>query len=130
MGARVGAAPSTQSDTWRAAKVCLIGQTVAQDAVRRAPIRSASRSASAACRFTVIGVLESKGQSMMGPDQDDVVLMPISTARKRVLGASRCKQRSVGTIWVKVRDGDDMKAAEEQMRDLLRQRHQLHARPG
>ena len=38
--------------------------------------------------FTVIGVLESKGQSMMGYDQDDLILMPLSTARKRVLGAT------------------------------------------
>jgi putative ABC transport system permease protein len=76
--------------------------------------------------FTVIGVLEGKGQSMMGADQDDLVLMPISTARKRVLGATNlAKQRSVGTIWVKVREGYDMKGAEEQVRGLLRQRHRL-----
>ncbi|HET9734077.1 MAG TPA: FtsX-like permease family protein, partial [Burkholderiales bacterium] len=67
-----------------------------------------------------------KGQSMMGTDQDDLVLMPISTARKRVLGATNlAKQRSVGTIWVKVREGHDMKAAEDQVRALLRQRHRL-----
>ncbi len=108
-----------------ATKVCLVGQTVARQLfgganplgqvirVRRVP-------------FTVIGVLESKGQSMMGTDQDDLVLMPISTARKRVLGASNlAKQRSVSTIWVKVADGYDMKAAEEQVRSLLRQRHRL-----
>jgi putative ABC transport system permease protein len=76
--------------------------------------------------FTVIGTLETKGQSMMGSDQDDVILMPISTARKRVLGASNiAKQRSVGAIWVKVAEGYDMKTAEEQVRALLRQRHRL-----
>ena len=113
------------SDMAGATKVCLIGQTVARQLfggsdplgqslrIRRVP-------------FTVIGVLESKGQSMMGTDQDDLILMPISTARKRVLGASNlAKQRSVGTIWVKVREGYDMKAAEEQVRSLLRQRHRL-----
>jgi putative ABC transport system permease protein len=78
--------------------------------------------------FTVIGLLESKGQSMMGSDQDDVILMPISTARKRVLGASNlAKQRSVGAIWVQVAAGQDMKAAEDQVRALLRQRHRLQA---
>jgi putative ABC transport system permease protein len=52
--------------------------------------------------------------------------MPISTARKRVLGATAlAKQRSVGTIWVQVREGYDMKVAEEQVRALLRQRHRL-----
>jgi len=113
------------TDMAGATKVCLVGQTVARQLfggadplgqvirVRRVP-------------FTVIGVLESKGQSMTGTDQDDLVLMPISTARKRVLGASNlAKQRSVGTIWVKVAEGYDMKAAEEQVRALLRQRHRL-----
>ena len=113
------------ADMAGATKVCLVGQTVAKQLfggadplgqvirVRRVP-------------FTVIGVLESKGQSMMGSDQDDLILMPISTARKRVLGASTlAKQRSVGTIWVKVAEGHDMKNAEEQVRALLRQRHRL-----
>jgi putative ABC transport system permease protein len=113
------------SDMAGATKVCLVGQTVARQLfggvdplgqvirVRRVP-------------FTVIGVLESKGQSMMGSDQDDLILMPITTARKRVLGASNlAKQRSVGTIWVKVAEGYDMKVAEEQVRSLLRQRHRL-----
>jgi putative ABC transport system permease protein len=113
------------SDMAGATKVCLVGQTVARQLfgggdplgqlirIRRVP-------------FTVIGVLESKGQSMMGTDQDDLILMPISTARKRVLGASNlAKQRSVGTIWVKVREGYDMKAGEDQVRALLRQRHRL-----
>jgi putative ABC transport system permease protein len=117
--------PFDAADIAGATKVCLIGQTVArqlfggvdpvgqQIRIRRVP-------------FTVIGVLETKGQSMMGTDQDDLVLMPISTARKRVLGAtSLAKQRSVGTIWVKVREGHDMKAAEAQVRTLLRQRHRL-----
>ncbi|OFZ88879.1 MAG: multidrug ABC transporter substrate-binding protein, partial [Betaproteobacteria bacterium RBG_16_66_20] len=115
------------TDLAGATKVCLIGQTVAKQLfggtdpvgqvirVRRVP-------------FTVIGVLESKGQSMMGYDQDDLILMPISTARKRVLGSGNlAKQRSVGTIWVKVAEGYDMKAAEEQVRSLLRQRHRLQA---
>jgi putative ABC transport system permease protein len=113
------------TDMAGATKVCLVGQTVARQLfggadplgqvirVRRVP-------------FTVIGVLESKGQSMMGSDQDDLILMPISTARKRVLGSGNlAKQRSVGTIWVKVAEGYDMKAAEEQVRSLLRQRHRL-----
>jgi putative ABC transport system permease protein len=74
----------------------------------------------------VIGVLETKGQSLMGTDQDDVILMPISTARTRVVGsASAAKQRSVGTIWVKVADGVDASAVEGQVRGLLRQRHRL-----
>ena len=85
MGGRRAAARSTSRTSTRAAKVVLLGQTVARtlfgDAdpvgetvrIRRVPL-------------TVIGVLDRKGQSMIGQDQDDVVLMPITTARKRVLG--------------------------------------------
>jgi putative ABC transport system permease protein len=74
----------------------------------------------------VIGLLDRKGQNMMGQDQDDIILMPISTARKRVLGSTQqAKSRSVGSIMVKVKDGADMEAADARMRELLRQRHRL-----
>jgi putative ABC transport system permease protein len=108
-----------------AGKVCIVGQTVVRELfggddpvgqvvrIKRVP-------------FTVIGVLENKGQSMMGSDQDDIILVPIATARSRVLGAANlAKQRAVSTIWVKVADGYDTQAAEEQVRALLRQRHRL-----
>ena len=114
-----------QADINGATKVAIIGQTVATSLfgdtsaidqvirIRKVPL-------------TVIGVLERKGQSMTGQDQDDLVLMPISTARKRVLGATvAAKSRSVGSITVKVRDGANLKEAEQKMRDLLRQRHRL-----
>jgi putative ABC transport system permease protein len=113
------------ADQAGAAKVCLIGRTVArqlfgdadpvgqQIRIRRVP-------------FEVVGLLESKGQSMIGTDQDDVILMPIASARTRVLGnPSQARQRSVGAIWVQVDAGADMKAAEEQTRALLRQRHRI-----
>ena len=113
------------TDMAGATKVCLVGQTVARQLFGGAdPVGQVIRIRRVP--FTVIGVLEGKGQSMMGSDQDDLILMPISTARKRVLGsATTAKQRSVGTIWVKVREGYDMKQAEEQVRALLRQRHRL-----
>jgi putative ABC transport system permease protein len=108
-----------------AAKVCLVGQTVVKNLfgatdpigqtirIRRVP-------------FTVVGVLENKGQSMMGTDQDDVVLMPLNTARNRVLGSTTlAKQRAVTVIWVKVDDGLETAAIAEQVRGLLRQRHRL-----
>ncbi len=75
--------------------------------------------------LTIIGVLARKGQNALGQDQDDIILMPISTARNRVLGQTQGKQRRVGTISVKTADGADMKAIEERINDLLRQRHKL-----
>jgi putative ABC transport system permease protein len=62
---------------------------------------------------------------MMGQDQDDVLLMPLSTARTRVLGVTQSKSRSVNSIMVKIKEGADMAAGEARMRELLRQRHRL-----
>jgi putative ABC transport system permease protein len=61
----------------------------------------------------------------MGQDQDDVILMPLSTARNRVLGGNIAKQRSVGSMYVRIRDGADMADTEAEIRSLLRQRHRL-----
>jgi putative ABC transport system permease protein len=108
-----------------AGKVCLIGATVARQLFGSSdPLDQVIRIKRVP--FTVIGVLDVKGQSLMGTDQDDLVLMPITTARTRVLGsANAARQRSVGTIWVKVADGIDTRRVEEDVRGLLRQRHRL-----
>ena len=105
-------------------KVVLIGQTVAENLFGAAsPLDQVIRVRKVP--LTVIGVLERKGQSMMGQDQDDVLLMPLSTARTRVLGVTQSKARSVSSIMVKVKEGADMTEAEARMRELLRQRHRL-----
>jgi len=108
-----------------AAKVCLIGSTVAKQLFGAAdPVDQTIRIKRVP--FTVIGLLETKGQSLMGNDQDDVILMPLSTARTRVIGsASAAKNRSIGTIWVKAADGIEPAAVEIQVRTLLRQRHRV-----
>src|SRR4029453_19580404 len=108
-----------------AAKVCLIGSTVAKQLFGSAdPVDQTIRIKRVP--FTVIGLLETKGQSLMGTDQDDVILMPLSTARTRVVGsANAAKNRSAGTIWVKAADGVEAGVVEGQVRALLRQRHRL-----
>jgi putative ABC transport system permease protein len=108
-----------------AGKVCVVGQTVVRELFGGAdPVGQVIRIKRVP--FTVIGVLENKGQSLMGTDQDDIILVPIATARSRVLGsASLAKQRAVSTIWVKVAEGYDTRTVEEQVRALLRQRHRL-----
>jgi putative ABC transport system permease protein len=75
--------------------------------------------------FTVVGVLDRKGQTSWGQDQDDTILIPLSTAKKKVLGTSQANPRAVGAISVKVRAGEDMAQAEADIRALLRQRHRL-----
>jgi putative ABC transport system permease protein len=105
-------------------KVVLIGQTVAENLFGDAsPLDQVIRVRKVP--LTVIGVLARKGQNMMGQDQDDILLMPISTARTRIIGVTQAKSRSVNTIMVKIKEGADMKEAEERMRELLRQRHRL-----
>jgi ABC-type antimicrobial peptide transport system permease subunit len=58
---------------------------------------------------TVIGVLSKKGQNSMGQDQDDVVIVPISTYRNRIQGGTGGKLKRIGSISVKVREGQSMK---------------------
>jgi putative ABC transport system permease protein len=112
------------SDVAGSAKVALLGDTVARNLFGDAdPIGQVIRIRKVP--ITVIGTLEPKGQSLMGFDQDDVILMPISTVRNRVLGGSQVQRRAVGSISVKVRDGEDMLAVESEIRNLLRQRHRL-----
>jgi len=108
-----------------AAKVAIIGRTVATNLFGdESPIDQTVRIRTVP--LTVIGVLAAKGQSPGGSDLDDVLLMPITTARNRVLGATAlAKSRSVGAIQIKLRDGADSKAAEAGVRELLRQRHRL-----
>ncbi|MFN6251230.1 MAG: ABC transporter permease [Acetobacteraceae bacterium] len=77
--------------------------------------------------FEVIGVMARKGQNPMGQDQDDTVFVPYWTARRSVMGASRANARQVGVISVKVHEGEDMAAAEEAIRALMRQRHRVAA---
>ncbi len=106
------------------AKVALVGETVARNLFGEAdPVGQVIRIRKVP--FTVIGTLERKGQNLMGQDQDDVILMPISTARNRVLGGRTARQRTVGAVFVKVRESADMKETEGEIRTLLRQRHRL-----
>jgi putative ABC transport system permease protein len=75
--------------------------------------------------LVIVGVLDKKGQNSLGQDQDDVLMVPLSTARNRLLGSSQGKLRRVGSISIKVKDGASMSQAEEGIKDLLRQRHKI-----
>ncbi len=75
--------------------------------------------------FTVVGVLEPKGQNVVGQDQDDAVLIPLSTAKRKVLGVNRSNPRAIVSVTVRVRDAALMDEASDQIRELLRQRHRL-----
>ena len=117
--------PFTEEDVEGATKVALVGQTVVVNLFAQAdPLGQIIRIKHVP--FTVIGVLDRKGQSTFGQDQDDVILVPLSTAQ-RLISSKKVKIGSVNSISIKVREPDAMKEAEEQVRSLLRQRHRLKA---
>jgi putative ABC transport system permease protein len=106
----------------------LLGQTVAKSLFGEAdPVGETVRIRRVP--HQVIGVLERKGQSMVGQDQDDVVLIPISTARKRVLGRTAGEEPQRGALDHRARARRRRHVVTEQdIRELMRQRHRL--RPG
>ncbi|MDE3158324.1 MAG: FtsX-like permease family protein, partial [Acidobacteriota bacterium] len=75
--------------------------------------------------FTVDGVLSTKGQSPTGQDQDDVILIPISTAKRQVVGASQANAGSIGAIMVQAVDAHSMDEAQSEIEALVRQRHRI-----
>jgi len=111
-------------DVEGATKIALLGQTTALNLFGESePLGQIIRIKKVP--FTVVGVLSRKGQNSWGQDQDDVIMIPISTAKKKVLGASQANPRAVGSISIKIRPDEDMAEAENQIRALLRQRHRL-----
>ena len=109
------------------AKVALIGQTVAAQLFGDAdPLDQVIRVKKVP--VTIIGVLGKKGQNSLGQDQDDIVIVPLSSYRNRIQGGNAGKLKRIGVISVKVKEGQSMKLAEENIKDLLRQR--MKVQPG
>jgi putative ABC transport system permease protein len=112
------------ADLQGSAKVAIVGQTVVRELFGEAdPLDQVIRVKKVP--VTIVGVLAKKGQNAMGQDQDDVVLVPISTYRNRIQGGAGSKTRRVGSISVKVTEGQSMKVAEDNIKDLLRQRFKV-----
>ena len=107
-----------------ATKMAILGQTVARNIFGDSdPIGQVIRIKKVP--FTVVGVLDKKGQTTWGQDQDDLIVVPLTTAKRKLLGVSQANARSVNSISVRVREDADIKEAEVQTRELLRQRHRL-----
>ena len=109
----------TQPQISSRTRVAVIGATVASNLFGDAnPTGQTIRINNAP--YQVIGVLDSKGQSSMGQDQDDVVLVPLTTAQERLIGITY-----VNTINIQVTKMEMMDQVQEQITTLLRQRHKL-----
>lgn len=116
-------APFTQQDVDGANKVAVLGQTVVDNLFGGLdPVGQSIRIKHVP--FTVSGVLARKGQSPMGQDQDDVILIPISTAKRKVLGA-RHGGDAVDSIMIQATSDSRIRAAQDEATALLRQRHRL-----
>ena len=113
-----------QSDVEGAAKVCLLGQTVVENLFGDIdPVGQVVRVRQ--FPFTVIGVLSVKGQTTWGQDQDDVVYVPLTTGQRLLFGQQF--PGMVRSISVQATGPDTMNLAEEQITQLLRQRHRIRA---
>ena len=113
-------------DVVAAEKVIILGATVAEKIFADGdPIGQIVRLQNVPLQ--VVGVLARKGESPWGGDQDDIVFIPMTTAKKRVLGDRQLRGNLVQAIMVKVRSADDLAEAEDGVRQLLRQRHRLRA---
>lgn len=109
----------TDTEVKGSAKVCVLGRTVVDnlfpngDAVGQI-VRLKN------VPFRVVGILEKKGGNMMGQDQDDTVLIPYTTAMKKVVGTTK-----LNIIYISARSEALVPVAIEQIEGLLRQRHRL-----
>ena len=106
------------------AKVALLGNTVVEE------LFGAGNVVGQAIRiknvpFTVVGALKAKGQSFGPWDQDDTIMVPFKTAEGRLLGKSTHRTGSVRDIYVSVGDADAMDFVEQDITELLRQRHRI-----
>lgn len=111
----------TMRDVRSARTVCVIGHTVALELFQgESPLGETVRIAN--IPFTVIGLLEEKGASLDGRDQDNVVLMPFTTVKQRMQGSAF---DDVHAIFVAARDSDRISDASNEIRQLLMDRHGL-----
>ncbi|WP_281416915.1 ABC transporter permease [Geoanaerobacter pelophilus] len=111
-----------QQDVDGGSKTCLLGQTVAENLFGGDdPVGKIIRIKKVP--FTVIGVLDRKGQSPQGQDQDDTIFVPFRTAQRNLIRSQQ--QNSVGAIMVKGKSEELLGKAEEEIKALLDQRHRI-----
>jgi len=112
----------TETDVRNANKVCLLGATTAKTLFGENidPVGQVIRIKSAP--FTVVGWLEAKGSGSFGQDQDDVILVPYTSVMKRLSGDTRFR-----SIFVQAESPEAIPDVQQQITELLRQRHQITA---
>jgi len=113
----------SDEDVTSARKVALIGSTVANNLFPGTdPVGALIQIGKVP--FTVVGVMSSKGQNAGGQDQDDIVLVPYTTAQTRLSGNVR-----IGQILVSTESADEIPAAEQEVQGIMRDAHRLNGAP-
>jgi putative ABC transport system permease protein len=111
----------TESDINNSNKVCVVGQTIVKKLFQTTnPIGKSVRIKN--IPFEIVGVLSTKGANIVGDDQDDVVLMPYATVRKRLQGSNF---NNVDVALVSARATELMGSAEQEIDALLMDRHRI-----
>ncbi len=114
----------SEADVKNAGKAAILGQTVVEELFGDVDLLGKTIRIKG-IPFQVVGVLEARGQSGMGQDQDDAVYIPISTAQKKVMGIQFPDQ--VKMVMLQAVDAKSTYTAQDEIRQLLRQRHNLGA---
>jgi putative ABC transport system permease protein len=113
--------PFTEAELRSGRAVCVIGATVHKELFGpQDPIGQKIRLKQVSCE--VVGLLQAKGQSTMGTDQDDLVVMPLRTFHRRLAG-----NRNVTLIQVSVHEGESTEQAKEDIERLMRKRRHIAA---
>jgi putative ABC transport system permease protein len=113
----------TQRDEDTANRVVVLGQTVVEQLFGRGEDPVGARIRIKDVPFRVVGVLEKKGQTTWGQDQDDLLIMPFSTAERRVLGTQLVGM--VDMIFASAASAAELDAATQQITNLLHERHRI-----
>ena len=109
----------TETEERSGRAVCVIGESVRSNLFgAQNPVGSDIRIKQFSCE--VVGLLKAKGQSAMGSDQDDTVVMPLRTVQRRLTGS-----QDVSRLTVSVREGASIDAAKEQLVLLMRERRNI-----
>lgn len=109
----------TDSELRSGAAVCILGETVRRELFgAQNPVGSSIRLNKLSCH--VIGVLSQKGQGGFGQDQDEIVLMPLRTAQRRLIGTT-----DVNSMYVSARDGIATKRVQQTVEALMRERRRI-----
>jgi putative ABC transport system permease protein len=110
----------THADQKKAASVCVIGETVRKKLFPNKKAPMGERIRVGVARLEVIGVLQSKGRSPMGQDQDDQIFVPLSTLQDKI-----AQERRISIVVAASRSQDTIEAAGKRITEVLRNQHRL-----